>query len=64
MALRELKQGEKEVVSDILKYYKFVNFCRICGNVYGTDKIEIDKICPRCLYRMEKKSIKIREDEK
>ena len=58
LTLLNKEQTEKAI--NMLKFYKFVYLCNICGNLYGSDKHEKGLICPVC----EKELIKKKREEK
>jgi len=43
---------EKKEVELILKYYKKAYHCKKCGDIFGSDLIKEDKICPNCLKKI------------
>ena len=55
--LKTLNDTQKEQARDLIKYYKFLYICKSCKDVYGSDSVEKNRICPKC----ESKSIKKRK---
>jgi len=46
--LKLLNNTQKEEAEEMLKFYKYVYICNSCGTVYGSDKEEKYKRCPKC----------------
>jgi len=48
---QNLTEQEKEIIKDLLKYYRNVSRCKLCQSLYGLDnhKKEANKeLCPHC----------------
>lgn len=44
----------KELYRELKRYYREVNICKLCGNLYGSDIYkEKGKICPTCLHNLK-----------
>lgn len=46
MEIQVLSDKQKEECAEWLKSYKFCYFCDECGESYGSDFLEENKLCP------------------
>lgn len=44
----KLNKEQREDVSDLQKYYRYIYLCAQCEKIYGSDKKERGFICPKC----------------
>ena len=56
--MKLLNETQKRQLQELLDFYNFYYICNMCGSVYGADKKETYKTCPKCeLVIGKKKSI-------
>ena len=51
-------------MTDLDKYYKKVNKCRLCNKEYGTDAKVDNKLCPNCNSGLTTSGWRIKKYEK
>ena len=54
MELKILNNTQKQELSELLSYFKYFYVCNKCGVVYGSDHLDSNLKCPKCVLKREK----------
>jgi protein-arginine kinase activator protein McsA len=58
MDIKQLTKEQEKESKEWLRSYKFVNICKKCGVMYGSDLQERIIICPKCYNKFKGKENK------
>jgi protein-arginine kinase activator protein McsA len=58
MKIKQLTKEQEKESKEWLRSYKFVNICKKCGVMYGSDLQERIIICPKCYNKFKGKENK------
>lgn len=61
--LKLLTNKQKKEASDLFKYYNHLFICNECGSVYGSDNMDVEKICVVCENKRTAKKRQEKKDE-
>ena len=56
--IKLLNDTQKKQLAELLTFYKYFYICNECGTVYGSDKLDNNKMCPVCEEIKKKESKK------